>query len=66
MNIIGKNFYFVSYFNRFSNHKFIFYFFPLIAFEIDYGLYNLKFAWLWFGFHVGYSPFDFPEDMRYK
>jgi len=43
--------------------KYKFYIFPTILFDIDYGLYSLKFLWTVFALQLTYSPFPFPKNM---
>lgn len=43
--------------------KFQFHLLPSLIFEIDYGIYTIKFYFLGFRSSIGYSPFPFPKSM---
>jgi len=43
--------------------KYEFHILPSLVFEIDYGIYMIKFSFLWFRISIGYSPYPFPKNM---
>lgn len=48
---------------KIDSSKYQFHILPSLTFEIDYGIYMIKFSFLGFRSAVGYSPFPFPKSM---